>query len=676
MMADLFSLQQPPAKKFRSGANTNETGEIIFIPKPLLNHYFSLDFDFKMLSQFDTPDTNNTQDLFDMTNDFNDPLDNSQQSQTSTSTNPQQNLYQPRVNYIPQTRPQLSSYQTPNLQRIPTMPTPTIVRPTNVISNGIQQQSTIYTPQQMMNTSRPVYPRMPNPQQQTVSSPLIRQQYNPSGMVPMNQNVTQMNIVKASDPNNNSVFVTNSQQQSTLVGLQPQHTVTQTNKPISNALPSLNPQQQQQLNQYQVQMQQQNPIQSYNIRVCSINETIKILFSFFQAPTMDQNTNNSSNYMLPTQAQQPQQTIPPPPPPNNPSQQQHTEVQRKQFIQKQLVLLLHAHKCQQREKQIINGETRTSTCALPHCSTMKNVLQHMTKCNDHKTCPVAHCVTSRQIILHWKQCNNPQCPICQPLKTPAAIKNQTANNNNPSTGSTPATAIINKDWQRRVTQEMRNHLVQKIITALIPITDTGTMRDKRIINLANYARRVESETFEIANNQEEYFHKLAEKIYKIQKELEDRREKKRFQDMQLAAQISSTTGQTTSINDFNGKIHPTMDTMAGDHGPPNRTAPLTDYLSSSAAGNLLLQQQQQQSIKSEPLMTLTNRTMLTNPNNSTLGTFAVTNVPSNENLSYLLNGDGTSGSQLHDIDMTDTTTQFKNEPFSPKNAYQVCCLKL
>jgi hypothetical protein len=68
--------------------------------------------------------------------------------------------------------------------------------------------------------------------------------------------------------------------------------------------------------------------------------------------------------------------------------------------------------------------------------------------------------------------------------------------------------------------------------------------------------------------------------------------------------------------------------------------------------------------------------MLTNPNNSTLGTFAVTNVPSNENLSYLLNGDGTSGSQLHDIDMTDTTTQFKNEPFSPKNAYQVCCLKL
>jgi hypothetical protein len=202
---------------------------------------------------------------------------------------------------------------------------------------------------------------------------------------------------------------------------------------------------------------------------------------------------------------------------------------------------LHAHKCQQREKQTINGEPIRSTCTLPHCNTMKSVLQHMTKCNDHKTCTVAHCVTSRQIILHWKQCNNPQCPICQPLKTPSTLAklNQATNNiNNTNNPSTITTGVINKEWQRRVTQEMRNHLVQKIITALIPITDTGTMRDKRIVNLANYARRVENETFEIANNQEEYFHKLAEKIYKIQKELEDRREKKRLQDMQL-----SSTGQ-------------------------------------------------------------------------------------------------------------------------------------
>jgi hypothetical protein len=312
----------------------------------------------------------------------------------------------------------------------------------------------------------------------------------------------------------------------------------------------------------------------------------------------------------------------------------------------------------------------------------------MTKCNDHKACPVPHCVTSRQIILHWKQCNNSQCPICQPLKTPSTLAKLTQGTTTNTTGISSTNPNINipstsnpnamnerpitKEWQRRVTSEMRNHLVQKIITALIPITDTGAVRDKRIINLANYARRVENETFEIANNQEEYFHKLAEKIYKIQKELEDRREKKRLQDMQLAAQISSTTGQTSSTNDCNGKIHSTMDTMAGDRGPPNRIAPLIDYPSSSsaaaaAAANLLHQ----------PLTTVTNsnRTTLSGSTNTNTGTFTITNVPPNENLNFLLNGDTTTttttSNQQHDINMIDATNQIKNELISPKSSFQV-----
>jgi hypothetical protein len=74
------------------------------------------------------------------------------------------------------------------------MPSPsTIVRPTNVISNGIQQQQ----PQQMINQSgglnRPLYQRMPTATQQPT---LIRQPYNTTGMINMNQNVPQMSIVK------------------------------------------------------------------------------------------------------------------------------------------------------------------------------------------------------------------------------------------------------------------------------------------------------------------------------------------------------------------------------------------------------------------------------------------------------------------------------------------------
>jgi len=161
-MAEYIGLQQPPTKKFRLGTNSNESGRMFF--KQNFNLLFFvclyLDFDFKMISQYGTPDTNNTQDLFDIGTDFSDTLDNTQQQsqQISTSSTSLQstvpsssspilnqqstNIYQqqpqPRLTYLPQTRTQLSSYQTPNLQRIQTMPSPsTIVRPTNVISNGI-----------------------------------------------------------------------------------------------------------------------------------------------------------------------------------------------------------------------------------------------------------------------------------------------------------------------------------------------------------------------------------------------------------------------------------------------------------------------------------------------------------------------------------------------------------
>ena len=61
------------------------------------------------------------------------------------------------------------------------------------------------------------------------------------------------------------------------------------------------------------------------------------------------------------------------------------------------------------------------------------------------------------------------------------------------------------------------------VETIYPIQNPNALQDQRVSSLIQYAMKVEKAMFETASSREEYYQLLAEKIYRIRKELEERR---------------------------------------------------------------------------------------------------------------------------------------------------------
>ena len=64
----------------------------------------------------------------------------------------------------------------------------------------------------------------------------------------------------------------------------------------------------------------------------------------------------------------------------------------------------------------------------------------------------------------------------------------------------PDAPSVTKEWHQDVTNDLRIHLVTKMVKAMFLHPDPAALHDQRINDLISYARRVEKEMFECADN--------------------------------------------------------------------------------------------------------------------------------------------------------------------------------
>ncbi|KAL1492473.1 hypothetical protein ABEB36_010723 [Hypothenemus hampei] len=77
-----------------------------------------------------------------------------------------------------------------------------------------------------------------------------------------------------------------------------------------------------------------------------------------------------------------------------------------------------------------------------------------------------------------------------------------------------------------VSIDLRNNLIEKLLHTIYPTSDPINLKDERMHVLVTYVKTIEQVICRRANSKSEYYHLLAEKMYEINKELEETKKRR------------------------------------------------------------------------------------------------------------------------------------------------------
>lgn len=84
-----------------------------------------------------------------------------------------------------------------------------------------------------------------------------------------------------------------------------------------------------------------------------------------------------------------------------------------------------------------------------------------------------------------------------------------------------------KDWHQSVTPAQRNYYVQTIIQEICPTSEPQAVLDPRMNNLVEFANKVESDFYAMADSRSEYIKLILEKLSKTGRELQEKKQQRK-----------------------------------------------------------------------------------------------------------------------------------------------------